>query len=109
MKLRIQGNSLRMRVSEVEVTQFSQAGQIAESIAFGPAADQIFSYVLLNAPDYEQLQVSFTPNKVTVYIPEKTANDWVSSDLNGMEGFINNGTEKGLKILIEKDLDCLHR
>ncbi|MDB5261124.1 MAG: hypothetical protein JWQ14_405 [Adhaeribacter sp.] len=109
MKLRIQGNSLRMRVSEAEIMQFSQTGQVEEAIAFGPTEEQIFSYVLLNAPEYEELQVSFTPNKVTVHIPAKTATDWVSSDLNGIEGFINNGTQKGLKILIQKDLDCFHR
>lgn len=62
MKLRIQGNSLRMRVSEAEVKQFSQQGQVEEAIAFGPAEEQKLRYVLLKAPEYHNLQVSFTPN-----------------------------------------------
>ena len=109
MKLRIQGNSLRMRITNAELNLFRETGQVEEAIAFGPAEEQKLRYVLLKAPEYSNLQVSFNPNRVTVHVPAETATNWANSEQNGFEGFIDNGTPKGLKILIEKDLDCFHR
>lgn len=108
MKLRIQGNSLRMRVSEAELIKFRETGRVEEAIAFGPDEAHKLRYVLLRAPGHSSLQVSFTSNEVTVYVPAKTATDWATSDQNGFEGLVSNGTPKGLRILVEKDLDCFH-
>ena len=108
MKLRVQGNSLRMRLSEAEVSQFGQTGRVEETIQFGPEEDQILRYVLAKTTTASGLSISFTNNTVTVQVPEVIAWGWVNSDRNGFEEKIINGTEKGLKITVEKDLDCLH-
>ena len=44
MKLRIHGNSLRLRLSQSEVAQFSKTGFVEDSIQFAPGAS--FAYAL---------------------------------------------------------------
>ncbi|WP_026463175.1 DUF7009 family protein [Adhaeribacter aquaticus] len=108
MKLRVQSNSLRLRLSETEVTQFKQTGQIEERIQFGPSEDQVLRYVLAFSANTPVVTATFEQAQVTVLVPESIAAQWVNSEQNGFEGFIDNGTERGLKILVEKDLDCFH-
>ena len=108
MKIRVQENSLRLRLSEAEVTRFGQTGRVEETILFGPGEEQTLRYVLAKSTTDSTLSVSFTQNTVTVLVPEVIAWGWVNSDRNGFEDKISNGSEMGLKIVVEKDLDCFH-
>ena len=39
MKFRIQGNSIRLRLSAADVSQLQQTGTIVKTLIFGPAED----------------------------------------------------------------------
>ena len=108
MKLRIQGNSLRLRLSEAELQQFGQTGRVAEDVVFGPQPNQTFHYLLMRSPDHAVVSATFLANTVAVYVPIAVADHWINSEHNALEGHLDNGLEEGLKILIEKDLDCRH-
>jgi hypothetical protein len=109
MKLRIQGNSLRLRLSEAEVQQFAQTGRVAEAVAFGPGPDQTLQYVLAQREGLAAITVEYSGNTVTVCIPEVVAAAWIGNVAAGLSGSVDNGTEKGLKILVEQDQHCSHR
>ncbi len=107
MKLRIQGNSLRLRLSEAEVTQFADEGQVEENIAFSPDETNALRYILQQTSNKE-VSVQFTSNTILVSVPEVMAQKWTNTDLIGFDDLIDLGNEKQLRIVIEKDLDCRH-
>jgi antitoxin component of MazEF toxin-antitoxin module len=108
MKVRIQGNSLRLRLSAAEVQQFAQTGRVDEAIAFGPEQAQTQHYVLARRDAVAGITVDFTGNSVMVYLPESVAAAWTSQSDTGLSGVVENGTASGLKVLIEQDQDCQH-
>lgn len=108
MKLRIQGNSLRLRVSEAEVTQLAQTGRVGEVLTLGPLPEQGLHYVLLVSTKHQTMEAHFADNTITVYLPQAAAAQWISSDQNGLEQVIENGAGPSLRLLVEKDLDCRH-
>ncbi len=107
MKLRIQGNSLRLRLSEAEVTQFADTGQVEETIAFSPDETNALRYILQQTSE-QKVSVRFITNTITVSIPVAMAQKWTNTDLTGFDDLIDLGTEKQLRIIVEKDLDCRH-
>ena len=100
---------MRLRLSAAEISELQQTGAVEEAVVFGPTGAQIFRYVLTQTATESQLTVTYSDNTITVSIPENIVVDWANSDLNGLNAIIPNGQEKGLKLLIEKDLDCFHR
>ena len=112
MKLRIRGNSLRLRLLRGEVEQFGKTGRVAETIQFGASPAARLSYILETDGEAEQISTHFTDNQITVLVPEKAARSWVESDeisLKSEQPIENGAAENILKILIEKDFVCLDR
>ena len=73
MKLRIRGNSLRLRLLRGEVEQFGKTGRITETIRFGTSTATQLSYVLEADGEARQISANFSDNKVTVMIPDQMA------------------------------------
>ncbi len=121
MKLRIRGNSLRLRLLRGEVQQFGRTGRVAETIRFGASPAAQLSYVLETDDEIEQITIDFADNRITVKIPASIAKNWVATDQITLKseqpienekqnGASDNGnSENILKILIEKDFVCLDR
>jgi len=112
MKLRIRGNSLRLRLLRGEVEQFGKIGRVVETIRFGASPAAQLSYILEADGEAEQINTFFADNQITVLVPEKAARNWVESDevsLRSEQPIENGDAENILKILIEKDFVCLDR
>ncbi len=112
MKLRIRGNSLRLRLLRGEVEQFGKTGRVAETIQFGVSPAARLSYILEADGEAEQINTNFKDNQITVKIPAQAARNWVESDevsLRSEQPIENGDAENILKILIEKDFVCLDR
>jgi hypothetical protein len=108
MKLRIQGNNLRLRLSEAEVQQFAQTGRVEEAVALGPGEDQTLHYVLARREAVAGITVDFTGNAVMVGIPASVAAAWTDNADTDLSGVVDNGTAAGLQVRIEQDQDCRH-
>jgi len=106
MKLRIQGNSLRLRLSQSEVAQFSKTGFVEDSIHFAPGAT--FAYALESMASLNAPQALFSNGWLRIQVPGGEATDWVRSDRVGISGDQPLDSGKRLSILIEKDFQCLH-
>jgi hypothetical protein len=105
MKLRIKGNSIRLRLLRDEVERFAAEGRISEEIEFGT---NTLRYSVLASKDVESIFATFSENEIAILIPEAMARDWASTEMVGLETdqAIKNGR---LTILIEKDFVCLDR
>lgn len=98
MKIRIKGNSLRYRLTRIDVDKFSQNGYIEETTDFGT---QTLTYALQQTR-FCNLSAVFEDNKITLFIPEVMADEWFLTDRVGFEYQYN-----GLFLLVEKDFKCL--
>ncbi|MBX0291674.1 hypothetical protein K3G63_14580 [Hymenobacter sp. HSC-4F20] len=107
MKLRIEDNSLRLRLSEEEVHQFAEGGRVAAVVPLGPTETDNLTYALERA-ESEEFRVTYGAGAITVKVPAALATHWTSTDQNGLAATLMVAEDKSLKILIEKDLDCRH-
>lgn len=104
MKLRIKGNSIRIRLTKSEVDYFGTTGYLEEKIEFGNSE---LIYTLQSKSDISEITANFEGNTITVNIPELISKDWVETDKVGLENKIDIGMGKQLLILVEKDFVCL--
>src|SRR5688500_7294751 len=106
MKLRIKGNSIRLRLLRSEVELFAVDGHVSDETHFGGNA---LRYSLLISNDPESIAAKFDGNEITVSIPEKIAREWAVGDAVTLENVQTVGDSEPLAILIEKDFACLDR
>ncbi|HRG83691.1 MAG TPA: hypothetical protein PLO99_14330 [Chitinophagaceae bacterium] len=105
MKIRIKGNTIRYRLTKTEVADFGQQGFVEEKTEFpnGPA----LHYRIERKAGIADMETSFKGNSICIFIPEKIAEEWTTTDIIGFshKEAMENGKE--LFLLIEKDFVCL--
>jgi hypothetical protein len=106
MKLRIRGNSIRLRLTQSEIAQFAKTGELEEIVEFG-SAKPVLIYKLLAASDDEPIRAQYEDNCLHVLVPKKDAENWINSEQVGIEAMQPLGDDRSLRILIEKDFACL--
>ncbi len=108
MKIRMSGNSIRLRLSQSEVAKFFEHGEVSEVVRFG--ADAALTYTLKRGAATE-IQANFQQNEITLLVPTDLGNTWANSEQEiGLEHicrFATDGDGGMLRILIEKDFKCL--
>ena len=109
MKLRIKGNSLRLRVSRSEVASLLKRDRLEETIHFAPQPNAKLTYALEQTSSISAPTIRYTQNNVTVLIPADQANSWCISDQVGIVESLSVGSFGSLDLLIEKDFACLDR
>jgi hypothetical protein len=98
MKIRIRHDSLRFRLTRSEVEQFAHEGMFKERAQIG---DEALTYVLQRSMETE-MKATLHNNIITLSIPEQKADEWISTELVGID--CNDGP---LRLLVEKDFTCL--
>jgi hypothetical protein len=105
MKLRIKGNSIRLRLLRSEVERFAAEGSISEAVHFGA---QSLRYTLIASPSTETIRSRFDNGEIVIEIPADEASSWAESDHVSIAAEQPIGGEN-LSILVEKDFACLDR
>jgi hypothetical protein len=106
MKLRIKGNSLRLRISQSEMATLIESGIIEDTIYFSRAEDAKLTYTLQHSPAGPDIRVEYLPQRVTVVLSTQSAMQWASGNEVGVYG--SSETCNGpLQLLVEKDFACL--
>ncbi len=108
MKLRMQSNSIRLRLKQGEVQKLVKTGCVEEKIAFGASSKDTFHYVLESSHAAVRPQAIFKNNGILVQVPVETVQNWASGDGVGIEATQSAGAQGKLQILIEKDFACLN-
>jgi len=106
MKLRIKGNSIRLRVSRSELAMLAETGRVEDAIQFAPGDEHRLAYSLQASPEVKKFSVRHTPREITVMIPAAEAEAWWDTDRVGLEGEQRVGGDQTLAILVEKDFAC---
>jgi hypothetical protein len=104
MKLRIKGNSIRIRLTQTEVANFAQNGYLEEQTEFGNAT---FTYALANVADIQSLAAIIEGTKITVQVPPAIVQNWTSTNEVGFQQKQKLSNGKELFLLVEKDFVCL--
>jgi len=104
MKLRIKGNSLRLRLSKSDVAALAEKGKVSDQITFGFSS---LVYELKANEGVEKLAAYFSNNTITVHINAAFARAWKDNEVISISDLqeIKGGEE--LKLLVEKDFQCL--
>ncbi len=100
MKLRIRGNSIRLRLTKSEVTKLAEQGLVEEKTDFGNG--QFFIYAVTVSGKFESITADFQNGQISIFIPQTVVETWTNGEEVGISA------EQGLlKLLIEKDFNCL--
>ncbi|HVF28377.1 MAG TPA: hypothetical protein VM943_09070 [Pyrinomonadaceae bacterium] len=106
MKLRILGNSLRLRLTRSEVARLGDGGRVEETIHFG--ANRNLVYRLEASSDEDAINADYQNDCITVRLPVGAAREWANSERISLGGEQRlDGGGAALKLLIEKDFACL--
>jgi hypothetical protein len=107
MKLRLQFNSIRLRLKRGEIAQLAKLGAIEETIIMGGEPQDIFRYVLESSAAVSTLGVHLRSGGVLVQVPAETLIKWATGNEVGIEARLPVGNQGHLHVLIEKDFACL--
>lgn len=106
MKLRIKGNSLRLRISQTEMASLLADGSIEDTICLGLSADACLTYALEHRVDGDEVGVEYRGQRVSIIISTAAATRWAHGDDVGIYG--SSETACGpLEVIVEKDFACL--
>lgn len=109
MKLRINGDSLRLRVSRSELARFISGERVEETIRFTASPDARLTYALEPARQSAPVSIGYEPQCVSVSVSEEQAQTWAREDEVGIYASLSTGDGRSLKVIIEKDFACLDR
>jgi Family of unknown function (DUF7009) len=105
MKLRIRGDSIRIRVSQSELREYAEHGQVRDVIHFG--AGSTLTYALESDATAVAPVVRYAHDRITIVLPVATVQRWARSDEVSVEGEQAVDGDTQLRILVEKDFACL--
>jgi hypothetical protein len=102
MKLRMQNDSLRLRLTRSEVAEVRAHGRVEAAIHF--ARGTALVYALEASRDAAAVSAELGKHGICVTCPLAMAIAWADSDQVSME------SAHGVpRVLVEKDFECLHR
>lgn len=103
MKIRIKGNSIRLRLTKSEVAEFCDVGNYSQSTNLG---DRIFVYTL---ETNDKCNASFNDNEIKIAIPKSDLQKWQKESCVGFSYTIKWPNGEKLNIKVEKDFVCLDK
>jgi hypothetical protein len=107
MKLRLQSNSIRLRLKQSEVDRFLRTGRVEERIVSGTDDQESFRYLLETNDAVSAPKGSIAAGSVIVQVPTADALKWALTNQIGIEGEQTIDSNTSLRILVEKDFACL--
>jgi hypothetical protein len=105
MKLRIRGNSVRIRVTRTEAARLGQGSPVEQITRFSTSSSLRSS---VQPSSCAAPMVEFDDAGIVVKLPAEQVRDWAESDQVTIEAHqqVESGTV--LQILVEKDFECIH-
>jgi hypothetical protein len=107
MKLRIRGNSIRLRLGQSEVDQLVKGGCVSESIQFSAFPRSQLTYTVVTSSAEKEITACLAESEIKVTVPEGWGQAWANSAQVELKGVQPVAGEVNLSILIEKDFRCL--
>lgn len=102
MKIRIKGNTIRIRLVQSEVATLKEQGNVTENVPF--PGGRMLIYTLQVG---EHWNADLDNHRITLQLPSDESYQWIDSDELSLSKDLK-FENKSLKLLVEKDLNCLH-
>lgn len=109
MKLRIKGNSIRLRLSRSDLARLAESGAIQDEVHFSRHPRDAWSYGIARMQDVSTPTVAFDDKRVLVVIGDEEARRWSGTEEVGIYFSLDLGGYGTLEIALEKDFACLDR
>lgn len=104
MKLRIKGDSLRLRLSQGEMRTLAQRGEVEDQVSF-PGGAALRYRVRVDKNDLE-ISATYKSNLIEISVPQALAERWHGTDLVTLSASQPLGVGE-LRLVLEKDWACL--
>ncbi len=104
MKIRMLGNSIRLRLSQSDLDVLSKHGKVTESVNFPNG--QTLTYAL-SKQEVTNITVEFRGAEIETFIPIDYMETWLNTNRVGFDQSLELPNGSIFKILIEKDFKCL--
>jgi hypothetical protein len=101
MKLRLRGNSIRVRLDRSDIERLNDEGRVDDAVRFGPGL--AFSYAVEMGPaPHEYPRASYVAGRLLIRIDPEDAEDWLAGDRVGFDHQqpVDGGV---VRVLLEKD------
>ncbi|HVJ85005.1 MAG TPA: hypothetical protein VM452_05125 [Caulifigura sp.] len=109
MKLRIHGQTIRVRIDQHDLEQLLRDGRVTDETRFGDEPDRCFSCLLeIAGPPNSLPGVDYDRGRFVIQLGRDTANDWRNADLVGFKTTREEGGRM-IRLMLEKDFACLDR
>jgi hypothetical protein len=105
MKLRLRGNTIRLRLGQQEVQRLGQGEAIIENVPLGPGSAFVYS---LAPQEVQSITTRIHNNHLEISLPREQARLWAASGEVGI-AHESNWPGASLSLLIEKDFQCVQR
>jgi hypothetical protein len=105
VKLRIKGNSIRLRLSKSEVEGVAGRGWVEDSVRFAPQTALAYR---LEVGDTAELSAVLDGARIRVVIPRARVTSWLEPNQVSIHGEQVLPGGETLGILVEKDFECLN-
>ena len=103
MKLRIRGNTIRLRLKRGEVDQIASGGSVVEQTRF---PDAMLTY-RLDVSDDGAFSATFSDGNLAVRVPSAEVSRWAETDQVSLFADLKLEGGDTLSLLVEKDFACL--
>jgi hypothetical protein len=108
MKLRISGNSIRLRLLRPDVAKLIDGGRVAETLYLGPGALASLTYALETEAGLKETRLRHEPAEIAIILPKEAAATWAAeNDQVGIYAKLDIGAHGALDLMVEKDFACL--
>ena len=104
MKIRIKGNSIRIRLTKPEVGQLADTGRLEEQTLF---ANNRLVYSLQSTDIGNELSAAYHADTITMFVPKELIQGWPQNDVVGFSANMAINENDNLYLLLEKDFVCL--
>lgn len=108
MKIRMKGNSLRLRVARSEMARLLKDGRIRETIRFAAWPEASFTWALeTGTQEKAATTVRYASGQVAVVVAPADMRLWQQDDQVGIYARVDAGADEPLEVIVEKDFACL--
>jgi hypothetical protein len=107
VKLRLKGNSIRLRVTRSELGRLQAGERIEEAIHFSTAPNIRLAYVLEVGSHHQPVTVAFVSQQIVVSVSQDQLTSWGGEHQVGIYASLPVDETTVLEVSIEKDFACL--
>ena len=104
MKLRIKGDSLRLRLTQGEMRALAERGEVEDRVSFSGGA--ALRYRVRVEKDSRDISATYESNLIEILLPQALSERWYGTDLVTLSAAQKLGAGE-LRIVLEKDWACL--